>query len=51
VNDLASALLLIALVLAGIFMLPFAMAWLEPKQTPAHRAATSRRPATRRASS
>ena len=32
-------LLLIPLVLAGVFLFPFAMAWLEPKQThaPTHR--------------
>jgi hypothetical protein len=37
-------LLLIPLVLAGVFLFPFAMAWLEPKQTqaPTHRG-TSRR--------
>ena len=31
-------LLIIPLILAGVFALPFVMARLEPKQNPAHRA-------------
>jgi hypothetical protein len=38
--------LLIALILAGLFALPFTMARLEPKKAPTHRAA-SRRPTSR----
>jgi hypothetical protein len=41
------SLLLIPLVVIVLFLLPFAMAWLEPKkQAPTHRA-VSRRPSSR----
>ena len=40
------SLLLIPLVLAVAFALPFVLAWLEPKQTPPRRA-VSRRTTTR----
>ena len=47
---LATSLLLIPLILVGVFTLPFAMAWLEPKpkpkHTPTHRA-LARRTASR----
>lgn len=36
------SLLLIPLILAAAFGLPFAMAWLEPKQAPTHRASPRR---------
>ena len=36
------SLLLIPLILASAFVLPFAMAWLEPKHAPTHRAASRR---------
>jgi hypothetical protein len=39
-------LLLIPLMLAGIFVMPFTMAWLEPKKAPTHRE-ESRRPTPR----
>jgi hypothetical protein len=37
-------LVLISLILAGLFAMPFAMAWLEPKpkRAPSHRAASRR---------
>ena len=39
-------LLLIPLILTGVFLMPFALAWLEPKpmQAPTHRAQTRRTP-------
>jgi hypothetical protein len=37
------SLLLIVLILAGLFALPFAMAWLERKDAPTDRAASRRR--------
>ena len=36
-------LFLIPLIVASAFALPFAMAWLEPKQAPTHRAASRRK--------
>jgi hypothetical protein len=43
-NSHVSVLVLILLILAGIFAMPFAMAWLEPKpkRAPSHRAASRR---------
>ena len=37
-------LLLIPLILVVLFVLPFVMAWLEPKKGPTHRAASRRAP-------
>lgn len=39
-------LLLIPLILVAVFVLPFAMAWLEPKEAPSDRAASGRKPPT-----
>ena len=42
-HDLGGALLLVALVLAGICVLAFVTAWLVPQHPGAHRARTRRR--------
>jgi hypothetical protein len=35
-------LLLVPLIVVALFLLPFVMAWLEPKKTPTHRSASRR---------